>query len=110
MWDDCRGNFHFWGCLKIFLDYHVVGFFYGKHTSGYRGNFNGLEIQNAQYLLFFYLLITFKGFNEMDVTLLECPTWGKRQKKGDKRVLLDVIKAVKTERSDHKGRVLVLSR
>lgn len=46
----------------------------------------------------------------MDVTLLECPTWGKRQKKGDKRVLLDVIKAVKTERSDHNGRVLVLSR
>lgn len=46
----------------------------------------------------------------MDITLLECPTWGERLKKGDKRVLLDVVKAVKTEKSDQKGRVLVLSR
>uniref|UniRef100_A0A8W8NVN9 protein-tyrosine-phosphatase n=1 Tax=Magallana gigas TaxID=29159 RepID=A0A8W8NVN9_MAGGI len=50
------------------------------------------------------------GFNEMDITLLECPTWGERLKRGDKRVLLDVVKAVKTEKSDHKGRVLVMSR
>ncbi|XP_052694681.1 receptor-type tyrosine-protein phosphatase epsilon-like [Crassostrea angulata] len=50
------------------------------------------------------------GFNEMDITLLECPTWGERLKRGDKRVLLDVVKAVKTEKSDQKGRVLVLSR
>lgn len=46
----------------------------------------------------------------MDITLLECPTWGEGQNKGNTRVLLDVIKAVKTEKSDHEGRVLVLSR
>lgn len=46
----------------------------------------------------------------MDITLLECPTWGERQKQGDKRVLLDVIKAVKSMNSDQKGRVIVLSR
>eukprot|EP00105_Crassostrea_gigas_P001765 XP_011414057.1 PREDICTED: receptor-type tyrosine-protein phosphatase epsilon-like [Crassostrea gigas] len=46
----------------------------------------------------------------MDITLLECPTWGEKQKKGDKRVLLDVIQAVKAEKSNHKGRVLVMSR
>lgn len=55
-------------------------------------------------------ICNYKGFNEMDITLLECPTWGERLKRGDKRVLLDVVKAVKTEKSDQKGRVLVLSR
>lgn len=59
---------------------------------------------------FLHFIFTFQGFNEMDITLLECPTWRERQKQGDKRVLLDVVKAVKTEKSDHKGRVLVLSR
>lgn len=64
-------------------------------------------------LLFFsnvHSICNIKGFNEMDITLLECPNWGERLKKGDKRVLLDVVKAVKTEKSDHKGRVLVMSR
>nr|XP_034321702.1 receptor-type tyrosine-protein phosphatase epsilon [Crassostrea gigas] len=49
------------------------------------------------------------GFNQMDITVLECPKWREKQKTSDKRILLDVIKAVKTEKTNEKGRVLVLS-
>lgn len=46
----------------------------------------------------------------MDVTVFECPPWRKKQTTSDKRILLDVIKAVKTEKTNGKGRILVLSR
>lgn len=46
----------------------------------------------------------------MDITVLECPTWREKQRTSDKRVLLDVIKAVKAEKTNKNGRVLVLSR
>uniref|UniRef100_K1QVP4 Receptor-type tyrosine-protein phosphatase epsilon n=1 Tax=Magallana gigas TaxID=29159 RepID=K1QVP4_MAGGI len=49
------------------------------------------------------------GFNQMDITVLECPKWREKQKTSDKRILLDVIKAVKTEKTNEKGRILVLS-
>uniref|UniRef100_A0A8W8NS85 protein-tyrosine-phosphatase n=1 Tax=Magallana gigas TaxID=29159 RepID=A0A8W8NS85_MAGGI len=76
------------------------GIFYVKNMSSKRSNNVKMTRLNIQPT----------GFNEMDITLLECPTWSERLKKGDKRVLLDVVKAVKTEKSDQKGRVLVLSR
>uniref|UniRef100_A0A8W8NR64 Receptor-type tyrosine-protein phosphatase T n=1 Tax=Magallana gigas TaxID=29159 RepID=A0A8W8NR64_MAGGI len=76
------------------------GIFYVKNMSSKRSNNVKMTRLNIQPT----------GFNEMDITLLECPTWGERLKKGDKRILLDVVKAVKTEKSDQKGRVLVLSR
>lgn len=46
----------------------------------------------------------------MDITILECPKWREKQKNSDKRILLDATKAVKTEKTNEKGRVLVLSR
>nr|XP_022311206.1 uncharacterized protein LOC111116503 [Crassostrea virginica] len=47
--------------------------------------------------------------NDMRITVLECPTWKERQSTADKRVLLDVIKEVKTEKINTEGRILVLS-
>lgn len=38
------------------------------------------------------------GFNQMNITVLECPTWREKQSTSDKKVILDVIKAVKTEK------------
>nr|XP_034321714.1 receptor-type tyrosine-protein phosphatase alpha-like [Crassostrea gigas] len=75
------------------------GIFYVKNMSSTRSHNVKLTRLNIQPT----------GFNEMDITLLECPTWGERLKRGDKRVLLDVVKAVKTENSNNNGRVLVLS-
>lgn len=46
----------------------------------------------------------------MNITVIECPTWKEGKETADKRVLLDVIKAVKTEKSDQDGRIIVLSR
>uniref|UniRef100_K1PK35 Receptor-type tyrosine-protein phosphatase U n=1 Tax=Magallana gigas TaxID=29159 RepID=K1PK35_MAGGI len=51
------------------------------------------------------------GFIETDacITVIDCPTWEEGKGTTDKRVLLDVIKAVKTEKSDQEGRIIVLS-
>lgn len=49
-------------------------------------------------------------FTEINITVVECPTWKEGKGTTDKRVLLDVIKAVKTEKSDQEGRIIVLSR
>ena len=54
--------------------------------------------------------ILLKENNDMRITVLECPTWKERQSTADKRVLLDVIKEVKTEKINTEGRILVLSR
>lgn len=78
----------------------INGIFYVKNVSATTSNNVNMARLNIQAT----------GFNEMDITLLECPTWGEKQKHGDKRILLDIIKAVKTENADQKGRVLVLSR
>ncbi|XP_065938486.1 receptor-type tyrosine-protein phosphatase alpha [Magallana gigas] len=75
------------------------GMFYMKNISSTKASnvtINRLNIQPT-------------GFNQMDITVLECPKWGEKQKASDKRILLDVIKAVKTEKTNAKGRVLVLS-
>uniref|UniRef100_A0A8W8NU22 Receptor-type tyrosine-protein phosphatase kappa n=1 Tax=Magallana gigas TaxID=29159 RepID=A0A8W8NU22_MAGGI len=48
-------------------------------------------------------------FTKINITVVECPTWKEGKGTTDKRVLLDVIKAVKTEKSDQEGRIIVLS-
>ena len=48
--------------------------------------------------------------SDIRITVLECPTWRERQSTADKRVLLDVIKEVKTEKTYQEGRILVQSR
>ncbi|XP_065938479.1 receptor-type tyrosine-protein phosphatase epsilon isoform X4 [Magallana gigas] len=52
-----------------------------------------------------------QGFIETDgcITVIDCPTWEEGKGTTDKRVLLDVIKAVKTEKSDQEGCIIVLS-
>nr|XP_022311762.1 receptor-type tyrosine-protein phosphatase epsilon-like isoform X1 [Crassostrea virginica] len=55
------------------------------------------------------LILQSKENNDMRITVLECPTWKERQSTADKRVLLDVIKEVKTEKINTEGRILVLS-
>uniref|UniRef100_A0A8W8NTJ8 Receptor-type tyrosine-protein phosphatase kappa n=1 Tax=Magallana gigas TaxID=29159 RepID=A0A8W8NTJ8_MAGGI len=50
-----------------------------------------------------------QGFSEINITVIQCPTWREGKETADKRVLLDVIKAVKTEKSDQEGRIIVLS-
>lgn len=59
-----------------------------------------------------FILHIVQGFIEADgcITVIDCPTWEEGKGTTDKRVLLDVIKAVKTEKSDQEGRIIVLSR
>lgn len=59
-----------------------------------------------------FILHIVQGFIETDacITVIDCPTWEEGKGTTDKRVLLDVIKAVKTEKSDQEGRIIVLSR
>lgn len=46
----------------------------------------------------------------MDITVLDCPTWREKQRTFDNKIVLDVIKAVKTEKPNDHGQILVLSR
>lgn len=62
------------------------------------------------FLVLTFILHNVQGFSEMNITVIECPTWREGKWTADKRVLLDVIKAVKTEKSDQEGRIIVLSR
>nr|XP_022311632.1 receptor-type tyrosine-protein phosphatase epsilon-like [Crassostrea virginica] len=55
------------------------------------------------------LVLQSKENSDIRITVLECPTWIERQSTADKRVLLDVIKEVKTEKTSQEGRILVLS-
>ena len=41
---------------------------------------------------------------------MECPNWKEAQSTGDKGVLLDVVKEVKTLKNNQEGRIIVLSR
>ncbi|XP_078329582.1 receptor-type tyrosine-protein phosphatase epsilon-like [Crassostrea virginica] len=76
-----------------------VGDFTVKHVSEARGSHVTMTKLNLQT----------KENNDIRITVLECPTWKERQSTADKRVLLDVIKEVKTEKTYQEGRVLVLS-
>lgn len=40
----------------------------------------------------------------MDISVFECPTWREKQKTSDKRIILVVIKSVKTEKTNTKGK------
>nr|XP_022306102.1 receptor-type tyrosine-protein phosphatase epsilon-like [Crassostrea virginica] len=55
------------------------------------------------------LVLQSKENSDIRITVLECPTWSERQSTADKRVLLDVIKEVKTEKTYQEGRILVQS-
>nr|XP_022311639.1 receptor-type tyrosine-protein phosphatase alpha-like [Crassostrea virginica] len=55
------------------------------------------------------LVLQSKENSDIRITVLECPTWRERQSTVDKRVLLDVIKEVKTEKTYQEGRILVQS-
>lgn len=68
-----------------------------------------LKFVSADVVLTF-ILHNFQGFSEINITVIECPTWREGKETADKRVLLDVIKAVKTEKSEQEGRIIVLSR
>ena len=46
----------------------------------------------------------------METTVLECPTWRDGQLTENKRILLDIIKEVKTEKNNQEGQILILSR
>nr|XP_022305063.1 receptor-type tyrosine-protein phosphatase epsilon-like [Crassostrea virginica] len=76
-----------------------VGDFTVKHVSEAKGS----------HVTMTKLILQTKGNNDIRITVLECPTWRERQSTADKRVLLDVIKEVKTEKTYQEGRVLVLS-
>ena len=52
----------------------------------------------------------FQGSNDMGITVFECPSWNSGQLTVDKRVLLDVINEVKTEKTYQEGRIIILSR
>ncbi|XP_078330682.1 receptor-type tyrosine-protein phosphatase epsilon-like [Crassostrea virginica] len=55
------------------------------------------------------LILQSKEVSDIRITVLECPTWKEGQSTADKRVLLDVIKEVKTEKTYQDGRILVQS-
>nr|XP_022311625.1 receptor-type tyrosine-protein phosphatase epsilon-like isoform X1 [Crassostrea virginica] len=55
------------------------------------------------------LVLQSKENSDIRITVLECPTWREGQSTADKRVLLDVIKEVKTEKTYQEGRILVQS-
>nr|XP_022305532.1 receptor-type tyrosine-protein phosphatase epsilon-like [Crassostrea virginica] len=76
-----------------------VGSFTIKHVSEAKGS----HVKMTK------LILQAKENNDMRITVLECPTWKERQSTADKRVLLDVIKEVKTEKINTEGRILVLS-
>ena len=52
----------------------------------------------------------FQGSNDMGIVVFECPSWNIEQLTVDKRVLLDVINEVKTEKTYQEGRIIILSR
>ncbi|XP_078327619.1 receptor-type tyrosine-protein phosphatase alpha-like [Crassostrea virginica] len=55
------------------------------------------------------LVLQNKGSNDIGITVLECPSWNSEQLTVDKRVLLDVINEVKTEKTYQEGRIIILS-
>ncbi|XP_078327505.1 receptor-type tyrosine-protein phosphatase epsilon-like [Crassostrea virginica] len=55
------------------------------------------------------LVLQNKGSNDMGITVFECPSWNDGQLTVDKRVLLDVINEVKTEKTYQEGRIIILS-
>nr|XP_022305530.1 receptor-type tyrosine-protein phosphatase epsilon-like isoform X2 [Crassostrea virginica] len=75
------------------------------------GNFTIKHVNEAKgsHVKMTKLILQAKENNDMRITVLECPTWKDRQSTADKRVLLDVIKEVKTEKINTEGRILVLS-
>nr|XP_022305526.1 receptor-type tyrosine-protein phosphatase epsilon-like isoform X2 [Crassostrea virginica] len=75
------------------------------------GNFTIKHVNEAKgsHVKMTKLVLQAKENNDMRITVLECPTWKERQSTADKRVLLDVIKEVKTEKINTEGRILVLS-
>nr|XP_022311761.1 receptor-type tyrosine-protein phosphatase epsilon-like [Crassostrea virginica] len=75
------------------------------------GNFTIKHVNEAKgsHVKMTKLILQAKEANDMRITVLECPTWKERQSTADKRVLLDVIKEVKTEKINTEGRILVLS-
>nr|XP_022305535.1 receptor-type tyrosine-protein phosphatase alpha-like isoform X2 [Crassostrea virginica] len=76
-----------------------VGNFTIKHVSEAKGS----NVKMTK------LILQAKENNDMRITVLECPTWKERQSTADKRVLLDAIKEVKTQKINTEGRILVLS-
>ncbi|XP_061170756.1 receptor-type tyrosine-protein phosphatase alpha-like isoform X1 [Saccostrea echinata] len=55
------------------------------------------------------ILIKLKGLSSMKVTVLECQKWKEGQSIADKRDLVDIVKAAKSENFDHGNRLLILS-
>ncbi|XP_078329579.1 receptor-type tyrosine-protein phosphatase epsilon-like [Crassostrea virginica] len=76
-----------------------VGDFTVKHVSEAKGS----------YVTMTKLVLQSKENSDIRITVLECPTWRERHSTADKRVLLDVIKEVKTEKTYQEGRILVQS-
>nr|XP_022306098.1 receptor-type tyrosine-protein phosphatase alpha-like isoform X1 [Crassostrea virginica] len=76
-----------------------VGDFTVKHVSEAKGS----------HVTMTKLVLQSKENSDIRITVLECPTWRERQSTADKRVLLDVIKEVKTEKTYQEGRILVQS-
>nr|XP_022305539.1 receptor-type tyrosine-protein phosphatase alpha-like [Crassostrea virginica] len=76
-----------------------VGGFTVKHVSAARGSHVTLT----------QIVIQAKETDDLRCTVLECPTWKEGQSTGDKGVLLDVVKEVKTLKNNQEGRIIVLS-
>ncbi|XP_078327534.1 receptor-type tyrosine-protein phosphatase alpha-like isoform X2 [Crassostrea virginica] len=55
------------------------------------------------------LILQSQGLGDLEITVLECPTWRDGQLTENKRILLDIIKEVKTEKNNQEGQILVLS-
>lgn len=66
----------------------------------YVANVNRFSMSTNLDAIFMCFLHIVQEFNEINITVVECRTWKEGKGTIDKRVLLDVIKAVKTEKSD----------
>nr|XP_022303638.1 receptor-type tyrosine-protein phosphatase alpha-like isoform X2 [Crassostrea virginica] len=55
------------------------------------------------------LILQSQEIGDMETTVLECPTWRDGQLTENTRILLDIIKEVKTEKNNQEGQILVLS-
>ncbi|XP_078330759.1 receptor-type tyrosine-protein phosphatase kappa-like [Crassostrea virginica] len=65
---------------------------------------------NIQMVVFFGPIKDIKsGLGDLEITVLECPTWRDGQLTENKRILLDIIKEVKTEKNNQEGQILILS-
>ncbi|XP_078327528.1 receptor-type tyrosine-protein phosphatase alpha-like [Crassostrea virginica] len=73
--------------------------FTAKHVSATRGSHVTLT----------QIVIQAKETDDLRITVIECPNWKEAQSTGDKGVLLDVVKEVKTLKNNQEGRIIVLS-